>query len=262
MTVRAGLGRAVAATVLAAALAGCGIPVDGAPQDVEDDALTAPGAAASDLSPTDGGQRVYFVAPDSQTGVRLQQVRRNVPATPNDVLGALFKGLTDTERTDRQLTTLIPVGTKLLSVETVGDGRLVIDVDATIFEAKRTNSLATAVAQIVYTATSLPTIERVRLLVDGQPQEWTVGDGRDRAGDLTPLAYPTLYPSNEPDLPPVPSPTVQTTVPGPPSPPPVPAATSVPPAGDAPTTEPSPDTSPDTSPDNPPDDTSTTGPDP
>ncbi len=211
--------------VLALALAGCGIPVDGAPQDIEDDALTAPGAAASDLSPTAGGQRVYFVAPDSQTGVRLQQVRRNVPATPNDVLGALFKGLTDTERTDRQLTTLIPVGTKLLSVETAGDGQIVIDVDATIFEAKRTNSLATAVAQIVYTATSLPNIERVRLLVDGQPQEWTVGDGRDRAGDLTPLAYPTLYPANEPDLPPVPSPTVQTTLPAAPSARPTPTAT-------------------------------------
>lgn len=226
---RPGWRRLAAAGVAALALAGCGIPVDSAPQDIQEDALTAPGAAASDQSPIGGGQRVYFVAPDNQAGVRLQQVRRNVPATPNDVLGALFKGLTDTERTSRQLTSLIPVGTRLLSVQLAPEGRLVIDVDATIFEARRTNSLATAVAQIVYTATSLPGVERVRLLVDGQPQEWPAGDGRERAGDLTPLAFPALYPADEPNLPPVPSPTVQTTVA--PStttsaPPPAPAATT------------------------------------
>lgn len=214
MRARQVLGRVAAALGAAVVLAACGIPVDSAPQDIEDDALTAPGAAASE-SPTAGGQRVYFVAPDNQAGVRLQQVRRDVPPTPNDVLGALFKGLTDSERTSRQLTSLIPVGTKLLSVQLATEGRLVVDVDATIFEARRTNSLATAVAQIVYTATSLPGVERVRLLVDGQPQEWPAGDGRERSGDLTPLAFPALYPSDEPNLPPVPSPTVQTTSPAP-----------------------------------------------
>lgn len=253
------LRRLLVAAVAAAALAGCGIPVDSAPQDIDDDVLTAPGAAASDVSPTAGGQRVYFVAPDGQTGVRLQQVRRSVPATANDVLGALFKGLTDTERTDRQLTTLIPVSTRLLSVQPSGDGRLVIDVDATILEAKRTNSLATAVAQIVYTATSLPGIERVLLLVDGQAQEWPVGDGRERTGDLTPLAFPALYPSEEPNLPPVPSPTAQTTLPPPPTPPtstdvpgpsttlPAPTASVAPVAEPPPASQPEPEPPADTS---------------
>lgn len=200
------------------AVAGCGIPLDAEPRDVTDDALTAPGAAASDTAASPTGQRVFFVAAEGDGEVRLRAVRRDVPSAVGDVLGALFKGLTDTERTARRLTSQIPVGTRLLSVTALSDGTVVIDVDRTIFEAG--SNLSIAVGQIVYTATSVSGIERVRLLVDGQPRDWPAGDGRERSGDLTPLAFPSLYPADEPTLPPVPSPTGPTTA----------ATTSLPPA--------------------------------
>ena len=216
-------GTVLAAAALAAlvTLASCGIPLDRGPKDVADATdLATQGAPVA--SGTADSPRIYFVAPDTQNGVRLQQVTRDVPATANDVLGALFKGLTGEER-KRQLTTQIPVGTKLQSVAVV-DGAVVVSVDRT-FLAK--TNLSTAVAQIVYTATALPGIERVRLLVDNAPYSWPAGDGRQRDGDLTPLAYPALYPASEPDLPPVPSPTGPTTVP--PTTLPPPATTTLPP---------------------------------
>jgi hypothetical protein len=244
VSARRRLGALVAAGSLVV-LGACGIPVDTAPHDIADDALTAQGATASDTPASPSGQRVFFVAADPTGAVRLQAVRRDVPSAVSDVLGALFTGLTDTERTSRQLTTQIPVGTKLRSVNPLADGTVVIDVDAVIFEAKGAN-LTTAIGQIVYTATSVPGVERVRLLVDGQPQEWPAGDGRERAGDLTPLAFPALYPSNEPLLPPVPSPTGPTTLPPtttPPSsvaPPPT-TTTATPPVAVAPAPDPATD---------------------
>ena len=60
----------------------------------------------------------------------------------------------------------------------------------------------TAVAQVVYTATNLPEVERVRLLVDGQERDWLRGDGIAVSTVLTPFDYPELNPSSQPDYPP------------------------------------------------------------
>lgn len=189
-------------------LAACGIPLDRAPHDVarEQDVGVESARAATDGA-SSSGPRIFFATTDPQsTAVRLAQVNRNVPATPADVLAELFKGL-DAERADKRLTTQIPVGTKLNAVTPLGDGTVVIDVDNGIFLNKSQAALVVAVAQIVYTATALPNVERVRLLVDGVARPWPAGDGRQRNGDLTPLDYPTYYPANQPNLPPVPSPT-------------------------------------------------------
>ena len=226
-------------------LAACGIPLDRAPHDVapEQDVGVEGASAATDGAST-SGPRIFFATTDPQsTAVRLAQVNRNVPATPADVLAELFKGLTDTERADKRLTTQIPLGTKLSAVTPLGDGTVVIDVDDGIFLNKSQAALVVAVAQIVYTATALPNVERVRLLVDGVARPWPAGDGRQRNGDLTPLDYPSYYPANQPNLPPVPSPTTlpQPTAAPAPTPAPTTSSSSAPP-GARPTAAPSPST--------------------
>ena len=57
-------------------------------------------------------------------------------------------------------------------------------------------------AQIVYTATGLAQVKRVRLLVDGQPRDWVRGDGVAVSTPLTRFDYPELNPSSQPDYPP------------------------------------------------------------
>ena len=230
-------------------LAACGIPLDRMPHDVAPEQATgAAGASAATGGASSSGPRIFFAAADPQSAVvRLAQVNRNVPGTPADVLAELFKGLTDDERADKRLTTQIPVGTKLNAVNPLGDGTVVINDDRGLFQNTAPGSLVVAVAQIVYTVTALPNVERERLLVDGVARPWPAGDGRQRNGDLTPLDYPTYYPANQPNLPPVPSPT---TLPQPTAAP-APATTTSssapppPPGARVATTAPSPTTAPD-----------------
>lgn len=222
MTGRRRLGPVVVALVGVVALAACGIPRDSAPQRLSD-AEIGPlvNSAAVDATSSLGNQRIYFFVSTAPTeSLRLQAVSRSVDASVASVLSELFKGVSDAEKQQR-LSSQIPVGTRLLSVSPVREGTVEVNVDDTILRAQ--NNLYAAVAQIVYTATSVAGVERVRLLVNGEPKAWPGDDRVERKGALTPLAYPTLYPVSQPDLPPVPSPTTV-----PPTPPTTPSPTTVP----------------------------------
>lgn len=198
------------AVLAALVLSACGIPRDRSPQVLSDaDIGPLVNTAAADAASTPGGQRIYFFTSSGATeSLRLQAVNRSVPANVANVLSELFKGVSDAEKTQR-LSSQIPVGTRLLGVSPMRDGTVEVNVDQTINRAQ--NNLYAAVAQIVYTATSVAGVERVRLLVDGAPKSWPGDDRVERTGELTPLAYPTLYPVSQPDLPPVPSPIAPTT---------------------------------------------------
>jgi spore germination protein GerM len=94
----------------------------------------------------------------------------------------------------------VPLGTQQQP-----DGTLVVDLSNDFFQATGDFQVR-AVAQVVFTACALDGIDRVRLLVEGQPQEWPRGDGSLQSDPLTPYAYPDLNPSSQPDYPPPPSP--------------------------------------------------------
>ncbi len=200
----------IGTVVLAAA---CGIPNDSQPRDVsEGERLQlvdqkAPAQAASSVGP-----KVYFLsqAPDGQD--RLQPAGRNVNATPTAVLTELFNGLTKDEQQSRRWRTSIPADTKLVSAVEEPDGTLVIDLNQPFFQATSEAQIK-AVAQIVFTATGIDGVKRVKILVEGQPQGWLRGDGTAQpVGEpLTQYAYPELNPTSQPDYPPAPSPTTSTT---------------------------------------------------
>ena len=170
------------------------IPTDQQPP--VEDVPAGPAAAGGASSP-----KVFFLTGQSpQGGERLQGVTRNVGTSPSSVLAALLQGLTVPEQ-DRRLQTFIPLGTTLLDTDLRSDGTLVIDVGDAFFDAKGESQIK-AVAQVVYTATDLPEVERVRLLVDGQERDWPGGDGIAVSTVLTPFDYPELNPSSQPDYPP------------------------------------------------------------
>jgi hypothetical protein len=91
------------------------------------------------------------------------------PEVGQAALQELLKGPTD-EETAWGFETAIPAGTELGSVS--------IEAGVANVELSRTVDDPAAQAQIVYTLTQFPTIERVRLLVEGEPQ----GPPRGRAG--------------------------------------------------------------------------------
>jgi spore germination protein GerM len=135
-----------------------------------------------------------------------------VSGTPTAVLTELFNGLTKDEQQSRRWRTSIPADTKLVSAVQEPDGTLVIDLNQPFFQATSEAQIK-AVAQIVFTATGIEGVQRVKILVEGQPQGWLRGDGTAQpVGEpLTQYAYPELNPTSQPDYPPTPSPTTSTT---------------------------------------------------
>jgi spore germination protein GerM len=194
------------------ALAACGIPNDSQPRDVADNerlelsGQKAPAQAASSVGP-----KVYFLSQAPSGQDRLQPAGRNVSSTPTAVLTELFNGLTKDEQQERRWRTSIPADTKLMSAVQESDGTLVIDLNQAFFQATSENQIK-AVAQIVFTATGIDGVQRVKILVEGQPQGWLRGDGTAQpVGEpLTQYAYPELNPTSQPEYPPAPSPTTST----------------------------------------------------
>jgi len=198
-----------AATVVAA----CGIPNDGRPRDIgESERLQLVDARAPAQAASSVGPKVYFLsqAPNGQD--RLQPAGRNVGSNSTAVLTELFNGLTKDEQQERRWRTSIPADTKLTSTTQEPDGTLVIDLDQPFFQATSEAQIK-AVAQVVFTATGVEGVQRVKILIEGQPQGWLRGDGTAQpVGEpLTQYAYPELNPTSQPDYPPAPSPTTPTT---------------------------------------------------
>jgi spore germination protein GerM len=193
--------------VLLLALAACGVPLDGSPRVLNPE--DQPGATSSTEAPVAAGgassPKVFFLTgADTAGSERLQEVSRDVAALPTPLLTALLKGLTPDDR-DRSLQTAIPAETQLIETNLEPDGTLVVNLNDAFFEAKGA-SQTKAVAQIVYTATGLAQVKRVRLLVDSQPRDWVRGDGVAVSTPLTRFDYPELNPSSQPDYPPEPAP--------------------------------------------------------
>lgn len=199
--------------VLALALVGCGISADGAPRDVlaaEQPINLSPARSpvvADDPSAT--GPRVYFLAVRDDVD-QVQPVRRSIASDPRPLLDALMQGPTDVER-GTGINTAIPPDTRVLGAAlNRGDGTLAVDVSSQ-FLNQDSIAVGTAVAQVVFTGTEAPGVQRVVLTVEGDPQQWYFGDRTFPEGDaMTRLDFPSLDPTEyvEPSEPPptVPSP--------------------------------------------------------
>jgi spore germination protein GerM len=183
----------VSALVVAGlALAGCGVPTDRVPQSLSQrdvpfnllasDVVTTSTTFSS--SPT-ALATIYLVAADPKAGGqdRLQPVDRLVPTPPTveKVVRRLLSGPSDAEAR-RGLRTAVPAGTTILAAP-VASGIATIDLSGAFARGTGTEQII-ALAQIVFTATSLPGVVGVRFTLEGRPTDVPAGDGSQTRAPL------------------------------------------------------------------------------
>ncbi len=189
--------RWVAAAALAL-LAACSIGEDSAPRDIPEEARGNFGGGAAGGAAA-GTSRIYLITASEADQPLLRAVPRDVPGQPEAVLEALLAGRNVAE----QLETAIPADLELVGARTLGQV-LTVDVNGALADLD-VNGLTLAVAQIVATATALDSVERVRLRVDGEQQEWPTGTGELTARALSVYDYPSLIETTQPAFPAIPS---------------------------------------------------------
>ncbi|WP_137991856.1 Gmad2 immunoglobulin-like domain-containing protein [Streptomyces vilmorinianum] len=123
-------------------------------------------------SPKQVRTAVYFLH-----GEQVSPAPRTVtaPATAAGALRALLAGPSAYERGHGR-TTAIPVGTTLNSVA-VRDGIATVDLSGRYDDGGGTLSMRARIAQVVFTATRSPSIDKVRFALDGKPVTSLGGEG-------------------------------------------------------------------------------------
>ena len=116
---------------------------------------------------------VYLVRGEHVAPVRRVVVRTAAPARAS--LTALLAGPTATERR-LGYTTAIPAPTRLRSVS-LSDRVLTVDLSSRFAAGGGSASMLLRVAQLVYTATAFPSVDRVAFRLDGKPVGAIGGEG-------------------------------------------------------------------------------------
>ena len=165
------------AAALALLAAGCGGDnVYGeAPATTEAPPPASTGAGATEPAPAaQTSFLVYFVR-----GERLGVASRSVAKTEAvgaAALAALLAGPSDGERAGAGLGSEIPAGTRVLGLSIAG-GVATVDLSHEFESGGGSTSMVLRVAQVVFTLTQFPTVERVRFALDGEPAAAIGGEG-------------------------------------------------------------------------------------
>jgi germination protein M len=129
---------------------------------------------------------------------KLVPVRRSIDATKavgRAALNALFAGPSDEEAAaSPPLTTSIPDGTILLGLD-IADGLATVDLSREFESGGGSASMSGRLAQVVYTLTQFPTVDRVAFELDGEPVTVFSGEGIVLDGPSTREDYEALLPS-------------------------------------------------------------------
>ncbi len=113
--------------------------------------------------------RAYFVLGGEPGTVGLLPVLRTVPksaAVATAAMDALLAGPTAVESGDRQITSAVPDGTRLLGV-TIKSGVGTVDLSTEFDSGGGTASMQYRLAQVVYTLTQFNTVKSVVFKIDG-----------------------------------------------------------------------------------------------
>ncbi|MEI6877002.1 MAG: GerMN domain-containing protein [Spirochaetota bacterium] len=122
---------------------------------------------------------LYFVRIDDDGVIVRQDVSRLVPQSDSpltDALVALVRGPNEDELR-KHLVSLIPSGTKLISVRMQGTTAVVNLGEAFMYNHYGIEGYAGQLKQIVYTATSFPSVHDVQILIDGERHDYLGGEG-------------------------------------------------------------------------------------
>lgn len=149
-------------------------------------------SATTSIAPVadEAAVRVYF-ARDEKVAVAGRAVE--APAVARGAMEALLSGPDDFEA-GLGMTSAVPTGTELLGVSiTAGDAR--VDLSGDFASGGGSLSMQMRVAQVVFTLTQFPTVDRVTILLDGEEAtEGIGGEGvpavevdRSDSEDVTPF---------------------------------------------------------------------------
>jgi spore germination protein GerM len=122
---------------------------------------------------------LYFVRIDDDGIIARESVKRNIPASDSpltDALTALING-PNADELGKRLVSLIPAGTRLVGVRVQGSTAVVNLSEPFMYNHYGIEGYAGQLKQIVYTATSFPTVHDVQILVDGEKHDYLGGEG-------------------------------------------------------------------------------------
>jgi hypothetical protein len=154
---------AVAGAVGAVVLAGCGSEKAvslGKPSTHTTTAKEQTGSVPTLLS-----LEVWFARDNALVEVR--RTHQPTPLVATAAINALLAGPAPEERV-RGLGTALPPGTKLLGIA-IHDGVATIDLTSEYQSGAGSRSMQMRLAQVVYTLTQFPTVQKVRFRLDGSP---------------------------------------------------------------------------------------------
>jgi spore germination protein GerM len=163
---------------LAGVLTACGIGVESQPKVIQRAdvpfrlAQRAPGTPTTTVDASRRSYTLYFLS-----GTGLRAVVRSARTTPSPAatLRALVQG-PDPSDAEAGLRTLLDPEVSIERVS-IDHGLATVELGGPGSAHVATDEQALGVAQLVYTATALPGVERVRFLVDGRPAAIPRGDG-------------------------------------------------------------------------------------
>jgi spore germination protein GerM len=181
-------------------IAACGLQTDSAPRPIDEGVRAELESESQAATPVAGGQALIYLtgAVTADQSVSLQAVTRDVSVAAGSLADALAQGPSEAESA-AQLTTQLPLNLQLTAVS-VRAG--VVTVDATPeLDALTGDALVAALAQIVFTMTTVPDVSAVVVTVAGEGRQWPDADGAFRARPLTRFDYPGLAVSSQPAIP-------------------------------------------------------------
>lgn len=152
-----------------------------APSDLPSPAASAtpaPPSASPATTPTAEPVDTMVVEAWFLIGEKLAVVHREVPRSVGVLRAALeqlLAGPTPAD-TNHGIITAVPAGTELLGVTVAGD-TATVDLSSRFESGGGSLSMMARMAQLVFTATQFPNVERVELWLDGKPVEWIGGEG-------------------------------------------------------------------------------------
>ena len=121
--------------------------------------------------------RVYLFQPDPAGGdPHLVPVLRTVTATRAVATAAVRELLAGPATGERGLLTMIPAGTQMLGI-TIDGSVATVDLTGAFESGGGSASMFGRLAQLTYTVTQFPTVDTVRLRLDGQPVDSIGGEG-------------------------------------------------------------------------------------
>ncbi len=122
---------------------------------------------------------LYFVRIDDDGTVIRQEVKRSIPSSDSpltDALNALLSG-PNAEELNKGLLSLIPQGTRLLSVKVRGSTATVNFSEEFMFNPMGIEGYVGQLKQVIWTATAFSTVQDVQIIIEGRKLDYLGGEG-------------------------------------------------------------------------------------